>query len=683
MTTTVFTSDSHGYDTFVWQSEPDRAHNKLDYAILQMDVSWYLVYWPINQIPKDATVSSATLYTYTAGDWAGPVTVGVDLVTDSWTANQATWNNKPGNSGTTVSVTHSPTGPGTEYEHNVLALVSPKIADGSFKGLRVRRTDAGPGVRIYQRENGTNLRCRLVVVWTAVGQKPSHLSPDGIVGIPKPLLKGFPKDTQAVRVQADPSETGFSAPAWESGTTAVDAPEFDLGASDFPGATEGDSWWWRVSCQDAGDNWSDFSDPLEFTFTSLPVLTLVNPAADNPVVTDVSFPITWDVSDQKSYRAWITSTDGSGDILWDSKRVQDTDARTVTVPGKDDKGNQVLKSHATGAYRAWIRSYPSDTLDRVGMPGAMAFSQQAQVFTLISVPGVPPINSLWVTQDDQSPQVALHANDNNGTPDGLNVWMDGLLILDGIDPSTVDDDPAGGDYKIIITSAAPWTQHDLYVQRVVNGNASPPGPHAVFTPRIYGVWLTDATRNIAVNIWNDGGTFPVQTTATDQATVTWADGAPFPAVDTSAVGYKSGTIQGLIRDDVPPGNRSADSYRHQLVEIKGNPNLPLQLSYGNLSMPVLINDVDFESDGTPDISRTRVRMTMRQSGPWTIFADDTDNGGVSGPPAPDRIYRYADGGLDDGETLTVGEFDITAVAGTPTGSDDSIVPGHTDTEGWL
>lgn len=692
MTTSVFDATNNGQDTFAWASEPAQGHSNLDYAILQNNAAHAYFRWAaVSQIPKDATISSARFYVYTAGDWAGSVSLDWNRLADSWVANTLTYNNRPGIFGTAVTVTHSPSGAGFEYEFDVTTAMAAEIAAGLNNGCRVTRSDDGDAVRIWQRESSspTSVKARLVIVWTTVGQKPSKLSPDGIVGIGKPLLSGFPKNTQAVRVFADPDETGFGSPTWSSGTQAVDAPEFDLADSDFPGTIEGASWWWEISTQDPGDNWSDRSDAVEFTYVPLPELTLTNPSEANPVVTDASFPITWNVSDQKAYRAYITLTDGSGTVIWDSGHIQDADARSVTVPGRDSKGRVILKSHAAGAYRVWLESFPSDTLDRVGMPGAQAFSRQALVFTLVSVPGVPPFSAIWVTQADFGPVTYLHLNNASGFPDQINVWRDGELILPGLDPADYDDDPDGADFRIPDYSATPNTRHDWYAQRVVNGNASPPGPHVVYTPSLIGYWLVHGPRNLFVCISEHPDGTPVMQSATaiDQATTTYALAAEYPTTDTQAIGRMQMMLHGVLNDDPAPGHRTAEQYEHDLLVMKQTPDIPVQLHYQNKSYPVTVADVTPQPYDSPDDTSFTwqvVDVKVRQVGPWTIYPDNTDDGGTGvGIPAADFIYRYADLGLGDGDPLLVGHFDITALAGTPVGDDDAIVPGHTDTEGWV
>jgi hypothetical protein len=204
---------------------------------------------------------------------------------------------------------------------------------------------------------------------------------------------------------------------------------------------------------------------------------------------------------------------------------------------------------------------------------------------------------------------------------------------------------------------------------------------------VFGYWFNDPDRRLSVCISQHPDGTPVMqaATATDQATTTYALSAEYPDTDTTAVGRLQFTLHGVLSDDPPPGSRTAQSYEHDLYVMKDNPQIPVQLTYQNKSYPVTVADIvpqPYDSPEDTSVTWQVVDVVVRQVGPWTIFPDNIDNGGISDPLTPDHIYRYADLGLGDGDPLTVGSFDITAVAGTPAGSDDAIVPGHTDTEGW-
>lgn len=664
MTTTRYGSNdgAAAFDTFVIASEPSGPHNKLTYALIGDGTAEYLWNTGLAGIPKGATVSNAVFSVFSAGDWFGSVQLSCTPCDSSWAGHTATWNNRPGIAGATAVVTHSPGAAGVEYAFDVTGPVQTWVANGGGNGFKVRRTDGGAAVRIWQRESSSASTPVLIVTWTAPGQKPADLSPNGVVGVNKPLLSGFPKGSLACRVQIDVSPTGFGSPDWSSGTLDLTAPgELDLSTTSYPGGPAGLDQWWRVSTQGAGGGWSDYSDPLVFNFTALPTLTITGPSALYPYVTDPSPTITWTFAAQTKFRLFVTVVgDGDKTVIYDTGKVAGDAglAHAWTIPHKDDSGKAILRDR--NQYRVWLQCY--DSLDRVAVPGAQVYQQAAQVFQFTEIGGVAPFDYLTAVQVSGSPVVRLDFGSIGGPPDQITIWRDDQVLESGIDPADVDN-PSTGAYTYLDWKVPPGT-HRYYAERVVNGDSSVPGPAATVTVVVECHWLVDGANGWTVKLHNVGGLDGL--TIQDQASLVRPLGSRKTVKRTTAQGYFEGPVWGWILDDDAddPNGRTADEYFLDLRRMANNPSSPVTLAYTNFAYPVLVGDsTPLPLTDTNGVDGTlKVQFNVLQQDDWTIF--DTLPTTDQVLPAASYLYTYS--GFATSHAFIVGEADITAITGTPT-----------------
>lgn len=604
-----------------------------------------------NGVSRKATVGQALLLVPITNPVAGSTTISAQLLAAPFDVT-TTWQGKPGTTGTVVSQTLSSPPAGTVVTLDVTSLIAGAVAAGSFPGLQLSVT-AGADVTVSTAVSAT-------VTFTQQLAAPTGLAPNGAVGVSKPMLSGFPADTKQVRIQIDASPTGFGSPDWQSGTQDVAAPQYDLATSSYPGGGLAVDQWWIASVNNGG-GWSDYSDPIKFTFIPLPALAITGPNAQFPYVTDPSPTFTWTFSGQVAYRVYVTLVaDGDKTVIWDSGRVEST-AHSVTMPN----GNLTDRRQ----YRVWVRCW--DGQDRAAVPGAQDYAQSAQVFTFTETAGVPPFNSLLVDQVSTSPVVRVQGFRLAGPPDRILIWRDDVL-LDDVDPADIADAGTGG-YTYDDYTAEPNVSHTYYMEAVSNGNASTTGPQVSIIPVVAGVWLTDKLRQLMVLIVAESWGL----TAEDQATAWQGLGQRNENTRTTALGYLKGTLSGVLCFD-PASGRSGRSFRSDLNAMRTSPNDLITVHAGALAFKATVGDVSYGPDpDRSDPDRFAVSMTLKQQDDMTVAVPlPPPTGGVD--VTPDKVYDWTD--QPDGTAIAVGQADVTASAGSPVRHTSASI--HTGVRGW-
>jgi hypothetical protein len=647
VTTARFGPDDNAfYTTAVVAAQPSLRHDGMITGSLEKDAG--VVLWATDFSPlRLADVSAATHSVIIAEDVTGSADLTLTAL-DGPFSTESTWLNYPGTTGTAVTVPVASPLAGTQVDFDVTAIV----AGGAPYGWQVTRSDPGAPVKILLGSSFTD------VDYTFAGAKGQGLSPNGIVGVSKPMLSGFAKDAIYCRVQIDPSSSGFGSPAWESNTQPINKPQYDLATSTFPGLAILPQWW-REATQPPGGGWSDWSDPIQVQFIALLVVTINGPTDAYPYVTDNSptFPWTTTGGTQVAYRVFVVSKTDGRTLLWDSGRIVGTEHQ-ITMPARypdgPKKGQLILKDRLpyTVKVQVW-----DDVEGRVAVPGADVFAQAAQDFTFTEVPGVPPVDYCLATQVSTSPMIRVDFGRLAGIADKWLVWWDEQLH-DEVDPADLVSDGAGG-WSYFIWAASAYTEHSVYVEAVVNGSASVPGPRATITTRVEGVWLQDKTRGIQVVVADESWDL----TASDQATVSQALGQRNKTRRTDAVGYLEGTLSGVLADD-PDTGRTAVSYEHDLTAIKAQPALPVTVFVGNKSFLAIISNVTVGPDPNRlDPFQTYCKMYVEQQVDLLIVSEPPPPSDPTNPD-PDFIETYA--GFADSHVLSGSDSTGIAFSGTPT-----------------
>lgn len=661
MSTTVYgPSDSPFVATTVSSASPNLRGDGLTAVALQSGACVALWNTAFPGLPLAASISAATLTVMLAAD--------VDSATLSVSLNEAgfdtttTWATMPAATGTAVTTAISDASAGDIVTVDVTTLVSGLVAAGASNGVQITTSDTDDVVSIDQTQTA------LSVDWTVGGDKASGLAPYGVVGVSKPTLSGFPKDTQKVRVSIDTSLGDWQSPDWQSGTIDVDAPELDLSTTDYPGAGIAKEYWITSWLGQSG-GWSEYSDPIWFQFVALPTLLITGPNDAYPYVTDPSPTITWSVTGgtQKKARVFVSRVDGGDrDIIYDTGQMVTT-AQQWTIPAKDSLGRPIFKDR--NQYRVWVRVW--DDKDRVAVPGAQVYAQDAQVFTFVETQAVQPVD--WTTADQvsTSPQVEIEWGRLAGVPDHWMIWRDDT-VLDVVDPSDVDDPDIDG-WRYVDWAPQPFVEHTYYIEPVVNGNTGPAGPKAAVTVDVKGYWIQNRDLDVSVLLWD----VDWQPTATDQASSARPVGQRNTVRRTSSLGYLESALSGTIRND-PTTGRAAISFETDMHQIKASPDDTFRIHYGNKVFSATISDIAFGPDPQGvHADWTRVSMNVWEQDDLVVYGTPPPAGEAPSPD-PDHLYDYS--AFDDEHVLTTGDADITATAGTPTIDADAAL--HDGAKAW-
>lgn len=222
------------HDTWVTSGDPSKPNAGTTGLRLQ-DTDKYAYLMFAKPFRQGQTVVSATLHVYTKGAWSGTTQVTAQRAADSWNASRTNYNNKPGVTGTTASLSQGSPANNQEFAIDVTALMQ-SVANGA-KWFGFRLSTAASTDRILWSANAPHHKPWLEVVWSEAPEQPTDLSPAGgqAVSLDKPTVSARYRDNDestelaALQVQVHTSNA-FTDPGFDSGQVAATEPELDLSA---------------------------------------------------------------------------------------------------------------------------------------------------------------------------------------------------------------------------------------------------------------------------------------------------------------------------------------------------------------------------------------------------------------------------------------------------------------------
>lgn len=551
-----------------------------------------------NPVPRTGTVLSATLRICGVGVWGTTPTVTVRRVATRWVESQINYNNQPGVTGATVTLTQSNTADATEWAFDVTSLIQ-TMADGAANyGFRITISDTAE--RRFYSLNATDHRPVLEVEWSDAPDAPTELSPSGgsAVTLSQPTLTFNFHDVsgstamQACQVQINPTNS-FGAPAFDSGTVLSDDPQLDLTSTAYAGITVGSTAWWRVRVQDAAGLWGGWSDPTSFTRVARGTLTIASPSGG--VVNDPTQTIIWSLSGA-TQTAWqvivVDDSDPTRD-LFNSRRRSGT-ATSFTLP-KD-----IITSETT-TYRLTVRVW--DTPTRVATPGDLVHTEA--VTTFVFAEGAPAAPSSVAVAQDVAGQPHVQLDIVIGAaPDSFTIVRDGRFIDTDVDP--VDIFLSGTTYRYLDRSAEPSTPH-IYKVRCKVGSALGParvGSPSPFSYSMTELWLMDfstpgSTHLVPIMVNLDNCQFDMPEIS---AVYTPVDGNAVVRVVQGQQGL-TGHIEGRImaRAALPSAASVAD-----MLWFKARPENQIRMTLRDQNLRVVIGNVVLSPARGPDSSARNV-----------------------------------------------------------------------------
>ena len=505
----------NGRDTWVNSAAASAKHSdaKLLHLLNPGASTEYAYIWLRNPAPKGATIVSAELHLFGYGADGLSATVTVQRLSARWSESQTDWDNKPGVTGPTVSVTATQSADAQEWVFDVAAILQTvtDLGPGSFYGLRISTT--ATAVRKFYSLDAIDNRPYLLVQWSDAPDAPINLAPSGgsAVSIAKPVLSydyhdPNGSDLVSQQVQINPTNS-FTAPAFDSGTVAADGPEYDTSTGAYAGITAGATAWWRARVTNVAGKVSDWSDSVQFTRVNKVTVALDNPSAAAPVVNDPTPEFAWTVTGgaQVARRVILRAvanadnTADPGDWLEDKGRVH-TAATTYTP----DKG---VITDESATYEIELRTHDRD--DRARTPGDPIYIQTIQQFTFTEDNTINRVTALAAAQDPSGlPAADLTWNDAT-FPDGYTIRRkagDGSwrFLEHDIDPATTF--VSGTSHSWTDWTAVPNVDYQYKVSRRVNKKLGP-SDLVSFTYLADELWLTDVDtrRNVPLLVTDRTG----------------------------------------------------------------------------------------------------------------------------------------------------------------------------------
>lgn len=233
-----------------------------------------------------------------------------------------------------------------------------------------------------------------------------------------------------------------------------------------------------------------------------------------------------------------------------------------------------------------------DVWDNVDRDRSDEVATASRTFVQQPDPTVTGVTGLIAAQPNAWPSVTLTWT--RGTaPDSYVITRNGVVIAADLAPG--DLLTGGTSYAYTDDAPSPWSVNTYQVQAVVNGAASNPAS-ASLTPLGRGIWLLDGS----LRVWlagDDEGTWERPEEASTYAPL----GATVVTRRVQASRGYQGALAGRLVDAY---SRTAASYQADLEAMRANPGRPVTLVAGDLSLRVLLGDV--QTVPTPQVPPGRL-----------------------------------------------------------------------------
>jgi hypothetical protein len=347
--------------------------------------------------PLGATVFSATLRIYLRGTWSGSQTITARRVIEAWAESRITWANKA-DATTTNQATASVSAGADEdqVEIDLTDMLGDVAAGSACHGVKLLLS-VDSARAIYSSEApDADLRPVLEIDWSIVPEAPIKQTPNSgkAISEDQPLLdwqfaehaNDGPQRQAYSQVQISDDPVDFSSPEYDSGMVANTQSSWDLDGSAFTIADSAVRYW-RVRVQNDQGLESEWSDVAEFTRQTKGTLTIVNPPASPPRVSETTPPLSWTFTGrtQKSYEVKLLHVKSNGRTaekhVWPRTKSDDT---SVTVP-KD-----IIKTDRD--YRVVITIW--DDQGRAAVTGDPDYVRDSRDFTYQRDGSPDPVTSL-------------------------------------------------------------------------------------------------------------------------------------------------------------------------------------------------------------------------------------------------------------------------------------------------
>lgn len=585
-------------DSYVSEKYPAKNYSSVSKIYLAdnsaADTRYGFLYFGIPSGMAGTTLISAKLRLYSGTGFGGSVTASIYRLAAKFAGARVNWNNKPGVTGSAVSVTKSGAAAGTMWEFDVTSMLQQVANGGAWYGFRLSATNS-TAKWFYSAQATAAYRPTLVIEWSDAPDAPETLVPDNgdLVSVDKPTLQwDFTDpsgDVTMAAFQLRLYSTEALALAGGTGdvldtTVASTVPQCDLDDTAYGGLAADATIWWRVRVQDGAGLWSAWSDVASFGRKTKGTLTITNPAASpNDFVTEATPPFGWTFTGrtQRAYRLLLSTPEQPAVYIWDSGIVTSTDTDIAPPAGKLTQNGKT--------YRLTVRIY--DTEDRRAVADDPIYVEATRDFTFNLDNTVTPVSSFAGVIDYYRPEIELTWS-RATAPDTFLIYRDGKII-DELQPSELL--VSGTDYAYTDGQAQPRKQHTWSVAAKVNGKVSDSNPTTTGTIKPITTTLSELDGDNMVFLLNPS----VAADRAEDSEIHYILGDAPPVLITQSLRGYEGTVSGVLANDVVPGVTAAQQLASMEV-FKDAPGTVLKLLWIDKVLKVVIRGVSDTPLPNPD-----------------------------------------------------------------------------------
>lgn len=517
--------------------------------------------------------------------------ITVVLPASRYNLGKLKWADRPENRpGLSVTEDVPAVAAGERFYVDVATLVQ-AIADGAADwGFRVGTSATGQ--RIFYSFDAAVASWVLELVLAEPSDAPTALDPaSGTVGTPRPALTWDGDLDQAdLHVQVDPNANGDN-PAFDSGTVASTKHEYNLATSSYAGASAGTPTQWRVRTRAAGEEWSQWSDWVGFTYRPLGALGWTSPAAGE--VYDPSPVVGGQLASGSIRRFQVIVTDpATGATLYDSGEISMTPAAAFEHQVPTTHGGRPVFTSGVGR-RVELRAW--DAEDRRATTGVPAYSTATKTVTLAAGTAQPPV-LVTITQTEREPELRARL-ERPAAPDtwvieralGVGTGWGAAATALRSDAGAGDLVPAGaGVYEWLDRTARMSGRVRYRAATITNGAASAFTPWVVVEPIVEGVWIVRANGE-RFKLEND----QVSLSMTERRTSLSPPGIGYDIEDVTALGGYAGEVSGTVDTNTTPGLDVALGIIETLWQQQSE---VVRLVHRSVNVPVTLRALDWAPD---------------------------------------------------------------------------------------
>lgn len=578
MTVLEFTS---GQDTHATSAAPNKNENNARYPKMQSGAARTFVRFPISQI-SGRTILSATLSVPVKGSFASQ-DISVAMPTDTWKANTLTWNNQPA-VGAIETDTFGPLSDGDMLEVDVTSFVQ-LLANGQANyGFRIG-SNSGTAQALYGFGSGKETSWVLTVETSDAAAPPTQLRPAGTISLAKWVCDiADVEDLAAIRVQVDPAMDEVT-PDFDSGWVATTVSQLDLAGTAYGGLADFTITYWRAAIKNLDGEESEFSGWVQVDRKVKPTLSFTNPSAG--LLWDSSPEITAELSSGviEQWRLSVRSATDSSKILYDTGLQDGVGTAEIAWQIPESRGSWWDSSvfRRDGDYLLSLRVW--DSVTRVASIGDPAWIDLNEVVTLDADGAVNPPDTIvaWETEDG-APGITLRVT-RAADPELFEIHRNGQRLAPRIDEA--DAQVSAGTWELTDRTAPPNTLLTYTVRVITGAVQSTNSPEVEITNAVVGVWLLSEHGDVVLD-----GTDTGSLVRTDKRATYNLPGRRDQVDIISAFGGRGGSFRGVLDN-----RRGVDivAALATLEAIKYDPETPVRLVYGQLNIPVLLRNLDWDA----------------------------------------------------------------------------------------